>query len=338
MKLAAAVCAVALSTMAGAADGTAAQGGASRGAVLVTRTAYVMGTTVRLDTRALSREQGLAKLNAALAAIEATEAELSTWREDSTISTLNRTPVGAPVRIEPHLCRMFGDIYDWNAATEGAFDPAIGALIEAWDIHGAGRRPGADDILRARRRSGLRQLGLVSLESGGCAVTRHADVTIDAGGFGKGEALDRAAAALTGEAWMIDLGGQVSVGGPAGSDPWPIAVAHPVYRDRPALELQLKSGSLSTSGGSERDVEAGGMRIGHILDPRTGSPAAFAASATVWHERGVVADILSTALYVMGPEKGLAWAEAKGIGVLYLVPELEGVRIVSSPAFQRLLD
>ena len=74
-----------------------------------------------------------------------------------------------------------------------------------------------------------------------------------------------------------------------------------------ATRLEL---SLS---GSERDVRVGGRRVGHILDPATGEPAAFAGSVTVWRERALVADILSTALYVKGPERGLAWADARDV-------------------------
>jgi thiamine biosynthesis lipoprotein len=164
-------------------------------------------------------------------------------------------------------------------------------------------------------------------------------VTLDVGAFGKGEALDRAAARLKDVAWMIDLGGQVSVGGSrTGGSPWTIDIAHPADRDQPLVRVNMRHGSLSTSAGSERDQRVSGGRVGHILNPRTGSPAAFSGSVTVWHERGLVADILSTALYVMGPDKGISWAATHDVSVLYLIPDGDEVRVRVTSSFERRLD
>jgi thiamine biosynthesis lipoprotein len=90
------------------------------------------------------------------------------------------------------------------------------------------------------------------------------------------------------------------------------------------MNLTLTSGSLSTSSGSERDRWVRGTRVGHILDPHTGSPAPFRGSVSVWHESALVADVLSTALYVMGPRKGLSWAEARGIAAVFAMPRADG--------------
>jgi thiamine biosynthesis lipoprotein len=103
-----------------------------------------------------------------------------------------------------------------------------------------------------------------------------------------------------------------------------VAIAHPRVRDRSVLELTIRSGSVSTSGGSERDLRVDGQRVAHILDPRTGRPATFDGSVTVWHASGLAADILSTALYVMGPDEGLAWAEARGLSACFLINDSGG--------------
>jgi thiamine biosynthesis lipoprotein len=319
----------------------------------VHRDAYLMGTRASLTTYAATREAGMARLDAALRALEATEAELSTWKPDSAISALNRTPVGRSWQASAGLCDLLADVYRWQRETNGAFDPAIGPLIAAWRIHDEGAVPTTPRLTSARERSGLEHL---RFDRERCIVTRHTDVTVDVGGFGKGEALDRAAAAIESDslqsndrrsaAWMIDLGGQISVGGPRpGNEPWLVDLAQPVERDRAALRLALVSGSLSTSGGSERDLRVRGRRVGHILDPRTGQPAPFDGSVTVWHERGLIADILSTALYVMGRENGLVWAEARGISAVFLTPVARrsssnasaNVRVAMTPEFRRLI-
>jgi len=131
----------------------------------------------------------------------------------------------------------------------------------------------------------------------------------------------------------------VTVNGvPPDTGAWPVALAHPRDRERPWLEVAIAEGSLATSGGSERDLSAAGTRIGHILDPRTGRPAAYTGSVTVWHRRGLIADILSTALYVMGPEQGLAFAERHGIAACFLAIGPQGaVDARTSTAFRPLL-
>jgi thiamine biosynthesis lipoprotein len=304
---------------------------------IVARDAYVMGTQVRLVIVDASRAAGMTRLDRALAEIEAVEAELTTWRADGELAALNAAPVGEPVAVGASLCRALGDAASWRDTTGGAFDPAIGRLIEAWDLRGDGRIPSTEELTGALNRSGLSR---IAFDRGACMVTRRADATFDAGAFGKGAALDRAAKRLGDAAWMIDLGGQVAVGGrPPGQPGWMVAIADPAVRDRPALTVRLTSGSLSTSGGSERDLRVAGERIGHILDPVTGRPAAFTGSVTVWHESALAADILSTALFVMGPEQGLAWAETRGLSACFLQTNARGgSHAVATTAFRTLFS
>ncbi len=283
------------------------------------RHAYLMGTRATLTALATDRSRGLATLERMLGEIEAAEAELSTWRDDSALSSINRQPLGVPYPAPRHLCDLFSDLAAWSGASGSAFDPAIGSLVAAWGLRDGGRRPRAEEIARALTTSGLEH---VRVGQAPCRVTRDRPVTLDAGAFGKGAALDRVAQRELKHGsgpWMIDLGGQLAVGEHVGLG-WPVALAHPRRRDEPVLELRLAAGSLATSGGSERDRVVGGQRVGHIIDPRTGQTLSREESVVVWHERALVADILSTALYVMGAREGLAWAERRGIAVCFLVP------------------
>jgi thiamine biosynthesis lipoprotein len=264
---------------------------------LVTRDVFLMGTRAHLAVHAPDRAAGLATLDRALRVLEQTEAELSTWRDDSAISTLNRHPLGAPWPAPAATCAMLRGVFTWHRETGGAFDPT------------------------------LRDLRLLSFDESRCLVTRTADVVVDVGAFGKGEALDRVEAALGAGPWLVDLGGQVSVGGPQpGGEPWRVAIAHPVRRDEPYLQVAAMDGSLSTSGDSERGA--------HIVDPRTGRPATFSGSVTVRHRSGLAADAISTALYVMGPEKGIAWANQRGIAAIYLSPRGSDVTTTATSAWR----
>jgi len=303
--------------------------------VLASRDVYLMGTRARLSAYAETHERGHATLESALDTIEATEQELSTWRQSSQISALNRHPVGEAWRATPRLCRMFVDVWQWHRATGGAFDPAIGRLLAAWDVHGEGVVPTDDAGVTALAASGL---ALLAFDGDNCTLTRRADVAIDVGAFGKGQALDQVAAVIGDGPWMIDLGGQIAVGGgPPGGTGWPIGIAHPHQRDSPVLQIEITKGSLATSAGSERDLDVNGTRVGHVLDPRTGRPAPFSGSVSVWHELGMAADALSTALYVMGPEEGIPWAESRDLAACYLIPAQGALRIEMTSAFRRLL-
>lgn len=303
--------------------------------VRVERVVFLMGTAATLVAESGDRAGGLDRLERMVRIIEDTEAELSTWRDDSALSAINRRAVGESGAVTPGLCRLLDDLIAWHDATGGAFDPAVGRLVDAWGLRDGGHVPDEAALAQARAHAGLSRL---ALDRARCRVTRRADIALDAGGFGKGEALERIRRAEGGGAgaWLIDFGGQVIVSGPAAAGPWPVALAHPRRRDRPVLEIALASGSIATSGGSERDVTGEeGQRLGHILDPRSGQPVSRTASVVVWHEDALVADILSTALYVMGPDEGGRWAEARGVAACFLVPVGDGdeVAMRATPAF-----
>ena len=287
-------------------------------AVRVERTVFLMGTAATLVAEAPDRAAGLAQLERMVRVIEATEAELSTWRDDTVLSRLNRQPVGVPRPLPRAACGLLGRLAAWRQATGGAFDPAVGRLVEAWGLRAEGRRPTPAALETARARTGLQHL---TVDTAACTVARRADVTLDAGGFGKGEAIDRVRDALRDwpGAWLIDFGGQVAVAGDRSDGAWPVAIAHPERRGEPVAELRLSAGSLAASGGSQRDLTLdNGERIGHILDPRTGAPVTRGGSVVVWHQDAFAADVLSTALHVMGPEAGLAWAAERGIAACFM--------------------
>lgn len=292
------------------------------GGVWVEREAYLMGTTLRGRVLAPWREAGLEAIERAFAEVRRQEALLSSWRDDSELARVNRAPPGAPVRPDPELRALMDEVRRWSDSTGAAFDPAIGALVDAWDLRGEGRRPAAVELRRAREASGWR---VFALDSARGTVTRGDSLGwIDTGAFGKGAALRGVRGELEAAgipAALFDFGGQVLAhGAPPGEAGWEVAVAHPSRRQEPFTVLLLRDRSASTSSSSERWVEEGGERLGHILDPRTGRPVPAWGSVTVVAEDPLAADALSTALFVMGPEEGMRWArDREAVGVLFLV-------------------
>jgi thiamine biosynthesis lipoprotein len=112
--------------------------------------------------------------------------------------------------------------------------------------------------------------------------------TYDSGAFGKGYALDRMLALTTGDA-MIDFGGQIIVRGER-----EVAIADPSDRGKPVVAMTITNASLSTSANAEKP--------GHIIDPRTGNAVMSRGSVSVIADDALTADILSTALFVMGED------------------------------------
>ena len=294
--------------------------GSAGAPVEVERTVAAMGTTLRGRALAPDRPSALAALEAAFDAVAAEEALLSTWRGDTELARLNRAEIGEAVRVDGRLHDLLERVWDVSGETGGAFDPVVGALVEAWDLRGEGRRPSSEELGAARAASGRDCFALGPDRR----VTRRCEgAWIDGGAFGKGSALRRARAALAeagvAEA-LLDFGGQLlAVGSPPGEHAWPAAVAHPADRARAVARLTLRDRSAATTSSSERFVVIDGKPRGHVLDPRTGRPVPAWGSVTVVAADPLRADALSTGLFVMGPEGATRWAEGReDVGVLVL--------------------
>lgn len=290
--------------------------------VAVEREAYLMGTVLRARVEAADREVGIAALEAGLAEVRRLDGVLSSWRPESELGRLNAAPVGEPVEVSAELWGLLEEARGWSERTGGGFDPAVGSLVDAWGIRGEGRRPAEAELEAARGAAGWASF---AFDEVGRTVTRRSGrAWLDSGGFGKGAALRSMAAVLRGagvRSASLDFGGQLLVYGapPEGRGGWEVEVAHPSRRGEGVERLVVREGSVSTSAQSERFVEVDGARYGHVLDPRSGLPVPAWGSVTVVAGDAVVADVLSTALLVMGPEAARRWAAGAGeVGVLVL--------------------
>jgi thiamine biosynthesis lipoprotein len=285
----------------------------------VERNVYLMGTSLRMELHEKNREKGLRDLETLVRIVEEAEDQLSTWREWSELSKLNQQDVMKPLRAAPALCDLLKRLTLWVRLTNGAFDPGVGRLLELW--RDPSDPPDVSEIGPA-----LQHTGLLRLQIEDCLVRKNAPVLLDAGAFGKGEALDRVLAAAEENRMAplyLNFGGQVIVRNHTVS----ISLAHPAMRSETSgVHISISSGSVATSGPSEKK--------GHIVDPRSGYPAEDFGSVTVWHSRALEADILSTALYVMGPSAGYEWAARHQIAACFLILENERLLIGMTPAWK----
>ena len=153
-----------------------------------------MGTWLALRVEADDRDRALAASEAAVGEVARVETLLSTWREGGPLDRLNRARPGEAVAIGGEAASLLEEIFEWSVRTEGAFDPTVLPLVRAWDLRGGGRIPDAVQIQNARAAVGP-HLFVVDMARGE-ARRLSPDAGIDEGAWGKGYALDCAAAAL----------------------------------------------------------------------------------------------------------------------------------------------
>lgn len=286
-----------------------------------------------------------AAAEAVIALFQRLEGELSEWREGSPLAEVNRRAGGAPVAVPPDLLAVVERSVELAERTGGAFDPTWAALWGLWDFQAA--EPAVPDPEAIARAAALIDYRRVEIDrAAGTLRLPEAGMKIGLGGVAKGYALDRAAELLRGRGhadFLIVAGGQVYAAGRRGGRPWRVGVRDPRGDQTDAFALlDLEGGvSSSTSGDYESYFELDGVRYHHILDPRTGRPARGLRSATVIAPDATLADALSTALVVLGPDRGLAlaeeWPEVEAVlvgedGALRTTPGIAGrLEILDAP-------
>lgn len=216
-------------------------------------------------------------------------------------------------------------------ATDGAYDPRLGALRDLWGFGGETPAvPSPAVLAEALEKAQNAQVVL----DGTAAVSGGAD--LDLGGAAKGYTLDKIRGNLDAaqvESALIDFGGALLVYGtkPDG-ELWRIGVRDPLGTQGVSIaEFSCSDICMETSGISQQSFEENGLLYHHLLDPATGYPADNPlASVTVLSASGLEADIYATALFIMGPDDGLAFAEANGMAVLFITQDK---KLITSSAF-----
>jgi thiamine biosynthesis lipoprotein len=273
-------------------------------------------------------EQALEAATLALDEIDALEAQLTVYRDDSEVSRLNRAAAAGFVPVESNLFALLLQSAQVHRDTEGAFDITTGALIKTWGFYRrAGQVPTETDRTAALQRCGMHQVMLNAEQQSVCYLCQGLEINL--GSIGKGYALDRAAALLRRDGQIKSAvlhGGKSSVYA-LGSEPghrrgWPVAIRHPSDPEQTLAVVRLRDRALGTSSATFQHLEHEGKKLGHILDPRTGWPAEGMASASVVAPTAAEADALATAFFVLGIEKARAYCAAHpGVGAVLLSSE-----------------
>lgn len=290
---------------------------------------FVGGRDVDVDAVRAALEGELAELNR----------QLSGYQPDTELSVFNRSPIGEWQALPAHLAAVLSFGKQLHESSGGGFDMTLRPLVNLWGFGAAEPRttPPSDAEIAAV----LSGFGSRFLEAApdGTRWRRTADVSVDVDATAPGYAADVLSSWLAGNghpAHLVEVGGELRAEGvrPDGSA-WRVGIERPVAERGFVEQVIAVSGTgVATSGDYRAFFEREGKRYSHTLDPTTGRPVEHAlASVTVLAPTGMEADGYATAIMVMGPEKGMAYADSRALAVYMLVREADGFREVYNGRF-----
>jgi len=289
------------------------------------RETVTMGSSLQVTLWTADDPGATAATDAVFADFDRLDRLMSVWKEGSDVLRLNAAAGREPVRVSPETLEVLTVARQVSEWTDGKFDVTFGALSGLWKFD-----QDQDDSIPPRSTVAARlpDVDHTALEvdaARGTAFLRRPGMRAHLGGIGKGYAIDRAAAILRMRGFhdfMIQSGGDLFVSGRRGDRAWRLGIRDPRGpADRSFAALDVTNKTLSTSGDYERFFIRDGRRYHHILDPDLGEPARGCRSVTIVADKAVIADGLSTGVFVLGPEKGMALIER--------LPDVEGVVVTS---------
>ena len=292
-----------------------------------TRTQFLMDTVVSITAPRSAK----AAVDDCFAELARLDGMLSAYRADSEVSRVNVGASAAPVAVSDELFALLSRAQDISAQTDGAFDVTIKPLIDVWDIRsGKNVVPNAAQIAAARDQVGYRHMAL-DADAKTVQFTKPG-MQIELGGIAKGYAGDRVreilqTAGVRGA--IADLGGNIVTLPSKSGKPYRIGLQDPSRpRGSYFTTVEPAGGSVVTSGPYERQFVVDGTVYHHILDPATGYPARTGLqSVTVLSDDGTLADALSTALFVLGADKGAELARQLGVQAIFLTDENQMIQV-----------
>ncbi|HEY4583338.1 MAG TPA: FAD:protein FMN transferase [Lysobacter sp.] len=270
--------------------------------------------------------------------------QMSNWTPDSMLSRFNAAPAGSWHALPEELATVLECALRIARITDGALDPTIGALVDAWGFGPSGAKacaPDASTLDALRRSTGWDRL---VVEPGGRAL-QPGGLSLDLCAIAKGFAVDHVAAHLRNlgiGAALVDVGGELyGYGCKPDGTPWRVIVeAWPDDEDEntPARILALDGLAVATSGDRWHSVRHAGRRHCHTLDPRNGAALHDAPTAvTVVHAAAMDADAWATALTVLGDGRGFDLAVGQDLAVRFVGPASTGRQERMTPRFEALL-
>ena len=295
-------------------------------ASLVERSHPSMGSELKLSAWTADEPGAVTAFEAIFREFDRLEELMSTWRENSEVQQINAAAGKHPVHVGTELRDVLRSARQVSEWTSGKFDVTFGVMSGLWKFDYQNKDnsiPDHDEVVRRRSLIDYRELEVD--ERARTVFLRRPGMLVSLGGIGKGFAVDRARDILREHGFhdfLIQFGGDIYAAGHKNGRGWRLAIQDPRGpADRIFAAIELSESTFSTSGDYERFFIKNGRRYHHILDPATGEPSEGCRSVTIIARSATLADGLSTGVFIMGPEAGMALIER--------LPDVEGV-IVSS--------
>ncbi|MDO8707082.1 FAD:protein FMN transferase [Pseudomonas sp.] len=282
------------------------------------RSEYIMGTIFDITTLGGNENSLEDAARKAFAEIKRIDSLMSRYKEESEVSIINKKAGIGPVKVGQELIEVLKEGRRVSELSGGAFDVTIGPLSNLWGFDEEKKSvPPAEKIDEQRRLVDYRKLKID--EAASTVYLGEKGMMIDVGGIAKGYALKKAMKVFE-EAGIRDViinaGGNLNLRGGKKGKPWKIGIQDARNEKKLLGVLNITETSVSTSGDYQRFFIKDGVRYHHILDPKTGSPAKGLVSVTVVGRNEAMTDAMSTAVFVLGLEKGtdlIKKAGAEGI-------------------------
>ena len=291
----------------------------------VEQTRAAMGSALRLSCWTSDEAAARAAFEQVFREFDRLESLLSIWKPGSDVVRINAAAGREPVAVSGDTIAVLEAAAQASEWTGGKFDITFGALADIWKFdHDQDNT--VPDARAIAARLPFVDYRLVQVDRAAqTAFISKAGARIHLGGIGKGYAVDRAAAILRERGFsdfLIQSGGDLLVAGTNGGRPWKLGIGDPRgAAGETFATVEMTDGTFSTSGDYERFFIKDGVRYHHLIDPDSGSPAAGTRSVTIVADTAVLADVLSTGAFILGP--------AEGMKLIERLPRVEGV-IVSA--------
>ena len=299
---------------------------------------FIMGTVARIIGVAKDPDKAERCVEAAFEQLEKIESLMSSYKDDSEISRINRQAYGNAVKVEVLVFEVLEKSVEFGRLSGGAFDVTVGPLVELWRLaEKADKVPNKNLLEKDKARVGYENLILDGNEKS----VRFAveGMKVDLGGIAKGFGIDKALEAMKSQGatgGMIDIGGDIRCfGRPTDRKYWLIGLQDPAQAKggfetgEPLMVLKAKDTAIATSGDYRRSLKIEGGKYHHIIDRNSGRGAEGLPSVTIIADDATKADALATAVSVMGAEKGLELVES--------LNDVEAILILTGPE-QRIIQ
>ncbi len=307
---------------------------------------FTMGTVAAIQTQSMEEAKKGRELVQPL--FERVDTLFSTWQATSELSLLNQAAgknVATP--LSPEVVTLIDAALQIAEASDGAFNPLAGSLMSVWGFtqeRVPSSLPSEEALQEARKLADWRQIQFCPTTTPVRLTLPQSGMKLDLGAIAKGYAVDLAYNRLTQVGTtnvLIDLGGNLRAIGEAspGRGGWRTGIRNPFLEGSCTAQFLLTNGeAVATSGNYERFVEIANRRYAHIMDARTGRPVTGMAGVTVVAPSAMLADALSTTLFVLGPEAGVAFLKNyPGCEAIWIPDTPEKLTLLCTPNIAKRL-